>query len=109
MSELARLEPHVIDEIVAICNMMLAEMERSRDITKGLELTDGFGNFESARQLADGYARKAAGTPESARERINQFIATLTSLRDAFATGGEQFLDADFDWARELRSMEIDL
>lgn len=109
MSHFVRLEPHVIEEIVAICNTMLHELGLARAQSEGLTRTDGFGDLESARQLADGYARKAAGTPESARERIDQFIATLTDLRDAFAAGGEAFLKAEFDWARQLQSMEIEL
>lgn len=109
MVEFVRLEPGVIDEIVAICNTMLDELTITRDIADGLSETHGFGDCESARQLAAGYARKASGTPESARERIDQFIATLTDLRDAFASGGEAFLDAEFDWARQLRSAEIEL
>jgi len=99
----------VIDEIVAICNTMLAELEKAKEAVHDLSQTHGFGDFVSAQQLATGYARKAAGTPASARERIDQFIETLTSLRDAFASGGEAFLDAEFDWARQVQAMEIDL
>lgn len=109
MAEFVRLDPDVVDEIVAICNTMLKELIATRETANRLLETRGFGDLESARQLADGYARKAAGTPESARERIDQFIATLTDLRDAFASGGEGFLEAEFDWARQLREMETEL
>ncbi|MFZ3391645.1 hypothetical protein TVH25_00080 [Rhodococcus sp. 7Tela_A2] len=109
MAEYTRLDPQVVDELVAICNTMLAELKAAGAKSERLTRTDGFGDLESARQLADGYARKAAGTPESARERIDQFIATLTDLRDAFASGGEAFLEAEFDWARQLREMETEL
>ncbi|NMD97398.1 hypothetical protein HF877_18670 [Rhodococcus sp. BL-253-APC-6A1W] len=109
MAEFVRLDPDVVDEIVAICNTMLKELIATRETANRLLETRGFGDLESARQLADGYARKAAGTPESARERIDQFIATLTDLRDAFASGGEAFLEAEFDWARQLREMETEL
>ncbi|NME80315.1 hypothetical protein [Rhodococcus sp. 105337] len=109
MAEFVRLDPDVVDEIVAICNTMLKELIATRETANRLLETRGFGDLESARQLADGYARKAAGTPESARERIDQFIATLTDLRDAFASGGEAFLEAEFDWARQLRGMETEL
>ncbi|MFD3810714.1 hypothetical protein [Rhodococcus sp. NPDC058639] len=109
MAEFVRLDPGVVDEIVAICNTMLDELTSAQGIADGLVETRGFGDCESARQLADGYARKAAGTPESARERIDQFITTLTDLRDAFASGGEAFLEAEFDWARQLQGMETEL
>lgn len=109
MAEFVRLEPGVVDELVSICNTMLEELVATREAANRLNQTHGFGDCESARQLAAGFARKASGTPESARERIDQFIATLTDLRDAFATGGEAFLDAEFDWARQLRSAEIEL
>ncbi|MGI9209516.1 MAG: hypothetical protein ACR2I3_16295 [Rhodococcus sp. (in: high G+C Gram-positive bacteria)] len=109
MAEFVRLDPDVVDESVAICNTMLKELIATRETANRLLETRGFGDLESARQLADGYARKAAGTPESARERIDQFIATLTDLRDAFASGGEAFLEAEFDWARQLREMETEL
>ncbi len=109
MAEFVRLDPQVIQEIVAICDTMLDELSSVAYIADGLIETHGFGDCESARQLAAGYARKAAGTPESARERIDQFIATLTDLRDAFASGGDAFLEAEFDWARRLGAMQIEL
>ncbi|WP_407444239.1 hypothetical protein [Rhodococcus sp. (in: high G+C Gram-positive bacteria)] len=109
MSEFVRLEPHVIDEIVTICNTMLLELHKAGEATDKLSATYGFGDLESARQLAAGYSRKGAGTPESARERIEQFIDTLTQLRDAFASGGEDFLDTQFDWARALDTVDRDM
>ncbi|MEV4633529.1 hypothetical protein ACIBED_20685 [Rhodococcus coprophilus] len=108
MSGFVRLDPPVIAEIVAICETMLAELEDSRARAKNLVAANGFGDLESARQLAAGYSRKGAGTPESAYERIEQFIDTLTQLRDAFASGGEAFLDTQFDWARALDIVERD-
>ncbi|MFD6895141.1 hypothetical protein ACFWB0_11420 [Rhodococcus sp. NPDC060086] len=109
MSEFVRLEPHVIEEILAICDTVLAELDKAAEVTKNLGRAEGFGEFESARQLAAGFARKGAGTPESARERVDQFIVAFTNLRDAFASGGEAFLDAEFDWARQLATIEQEL
>jgi len=108
MSDFTRLEPHVIGEILRICDTMLAEFENSRLTTSNLTEAHGFGEFVSAQQLAAGYRRKAAGTPESARERVEQFIDALTQLRDAFATGGEAFLDTESDWARQLAATDPD-
>ncbi|MFD6857586.1 hypothetical protein ACFWCF_09610 [Rhodococcus sp. NPDC060090] len=108
MSEFVRLDPHVIDEIVAICDTTLDELRSARRITDFLAIGHNFGDFESSQQLAAGYARKGAGTPESARERVEQFIEALTQLRDAFASGGEAFLDAQFDWTRQLQNIDID-
>ncbi|MCK0090002.1 hypothetical protein MWU77_04295 [Rhodococcus sp. F64268] len=106
MGEFVRLEPHVIDEIVAICQTAIEALEAARETAKNLTDTQGFGEFESAKQLAAGYARKAAGTPESAQERVDQFIDAFTQLRDAFATGGEAFLEAEFDWVRRLQTID---
>ncbi|MCK0093761.1 hypothetical protein MWU77_23615 [Rhodococcus sp. F64268] len=103
-----RLEPLVIEEIVAICNTTLSELEKARETTNNLAAAHGFGDFESAKQLATGYARKGAGTPESARERVEQFIDALTQLHDAFASGGEAFLGTEFDWVRQLQSIDVD-
>jgi hypothetical protein len=108
MFETTRLEPEVIGEIVRICDVMLEEFRSSARITEKLSITDGFGDFDSAQQLAAGYRRKAAGTPESAKERVEQFIDALTQLRDAFATGGEAFLDTESDWACQLASTDPD-
>ncbi|MCK0091820.1 hypothetical protein MWU77_13625 [Rhodococcus sp. F64268] len=109
MSEFVRLEPHVIDEILAICDTVLRELDKASDITRNLREAHGFGEFESAKQLAAGFARKGAGTPESAKERVDQFIVAFTQLRDAFASGGEAFLEAEFDWVRQLASIEQEL
>ena len=108
MSDFVRLDPHVIDEIVTICDSMLSELRTASAITSRLGFAEGFGDFESAKQLATGYARKGAGTPESARERVEQFIDALTQLRDAFASGGEAFLGTEFDWVRQLQSIDVD-
>ena len=108
MSDFVRLETDVVDEIVRICNVMLVEFHQSKAATDSLLFVDGFGDFDSAQQLAAGYRRKAAGTPESARERVEQFIDALTRLRDAFATGGEAFLDTESDWARQLATTDPD-
>lgn len=109
MSEFVRLEPHVIDEILAICDTVLAELDRAAEVAKYLGKAEGFGEFESAKQLATGFGRKGAGTPESAKERVDQFIVAFTQLRDAFASGGEAFLEAEFDWVRQLASIEQEL
>ncbi|WP_330153008.1 hypothetical protein [Rhodococcus chondri] len=81
---------------------MLEELVEARNIAQGLAEAKGFGAFDSAQQLQNGFAVKGAGTPSSALERIQQFTEALTSLRDAFASGGEAFLDAESDWARRL-------
>ncbi|MEU5841715.1 hypothetical protein [Rhodococcus sp. NPDC047139] len=106
MPNSVRLEPHVIEEILRVCEIMLAEFENSSRTASRLQATHGFGDFESAQQLAAGYRRKASGTPESAVERIEQFSKALKQLRDAFATGGEAFLDTEFDWARQLDTLD---
>ncbi|AYA25750.1 hypothetical protein C6369_015550 [Rhodococcus rhodochrous] len=108
MPDVTRLEPEVIDEIVRICNVMLSEFRSTRRTADALSATHGFGDFDSAQQLAAGYRRKAAGTPESAKERVEQFIDALTQLRDAFATGGAAFLDTESDWARKLAATDPD-
>ncbi|MFD6857570.1 hypothetical protein ACFWCF_09525 [Rhodococcus sp. NPDC060090] len=108
MGEFVRLEPHVIEEIVAICQTAIDALRDARITADSLTDTRGFGEFESAKQLAAGYARKAAGTPESAQERVDQFIAAFTQLQDAFASGGQAFLEAEFDWVRQLQAIDPD-
>ncbi len=107
-SPFVRLEPGVVAEILRICEVMLDELRESKTLADGLYDARGFGDFESAKQLAAGYRRKGAGTPQSASERMQQFIDALTHLRDAFATGGEAFLDTEADWARQLAATDPD-
>ncbi|WP_241387351.1 hypothetical protein [Rhodococcus sp. CH91] len=108
-SSFTRLDPHVVDELVRICDTMLEEFDRAKETATRLMEVHGFGDLDSAQQLAAGYRRKAAGTPESAVERIEQFSRALKQLRDAFATGGEAFLDTESDWARQLASTDPDI
>lgn len=108
MNDFARLDPHVVDEIVRICMVMLREFKDTEATAAKLLDVRGFGDFVSAQQLAAGYRRKAAGRPESAVERIQQFTDALLQLRDAFATGGEAFLDTESDWARQLAATDPD-
>ncbi|MDV6295838.1 MULTISPECIES: hypothetical protein [Rhodococcus] len=102
MSEALRLDPHTIDEIVAICDTMLATLSDAIDNSEDLAKVGSFGGFESAEQLRQGFLTKARGTPESAYERLTQFHEVLSRMRDTFAAGGQGFLDADYDWARQL-------
>ena len=108
MPDFTRLEPHVIDEILRICDVMLDEFETAARTASRLPAVRGFGDFDSAQQLAAGYRRKASGRPESAVERIEQFSQALKQLRDAFAAGGEAFLDTESDWARQLAATDPD-
>lgn len=105
MTEFTSLDPQLVDEIVALCDTMLADMNRARKQAEKLAEAGEFGELESAKQLAAGYRRKARGTPESAFERMDQFIAALTDIRDAFASGGAAFLDEQFEWARRIASV----
>jgi hypothetical protein len=106
MGEFVRLEPQVIEEIVALCQTAIDALRDARITTDSLTDTQGFGEFESAKQLAAGYAKKASGTPESAQERVDQFIDAFTQLQHAFASGGEAFLEAEFDWVRRLQAID---
>ncbi|MFD5810612.1 hypothetical protein [Rhodococcus aetherivorans] len=102
MSKPLRLDPQTIEEIVAICETMLANLRHAIDRTDELTAVGSFGGFESAEQLRQGFLTKARGTPTSAYERLTQFHEVLSRMRDTFAAGGQGFLDADYDWARQL-------
>lgn len=106
--EFVTLKPEVIGEIAAICDIMIVELRSSLELAHDLGSVRNFGDLESAKQLAAGYARKGRGTTESAHERVRQFLAVLTEIRDAFAAGGEGFLDAQFEWARLLAAADPD-
>lgn len=102
MSRPLRLDPHTIDEIVALCDTMLATLSHAIDRSEDLTRAVSFGGFESAEQLRRGFLIKARGTPESAYERLTQFHEVLARMRETFAAGGQGFLDAEYDWARPL-------
>lgn len=106
MPEFVRIEPEVIEEIVRVCDVMLDELRDSLETASRLAHTPGFGDFFSAQQLAAGYSRKGKGTPESAFERTEQFIDVLEQMKAAFASGGQAFLEAEFDWARQLHALD---
>ncbi|AUM18696.1 MULTISPECIES: hypothetical protein [Rhodococcus] len=102
MNNPLRLDPHTIDEIVAVCDNLLAILRHAIDRTDELTAVGSFGGFESAEQLRRGFLIKARGTPESAYERLTQFHEVLTRMRETFAAGGQGFLDAEYDWVRRL-------
>ncbi len=52
MAEFVRLEPGVVDELVAICNTMLEQLVAKREAANRLNQTHGNGDCETARQLA---------------------------------------------------------
>lgn len=104
MAEFVRLNPDSMVEIIGICQSLLDQLEDAKILASDLGVTRHFGDLSSAKQLAAGFARKGRGTPESAYERIDQYIRALSTLRDAFASGGEAFLEADLDWLGRIQA-----
>jgi len=104
MGDLVKLDPAAIDELVGICNTIIEQLRESQRLTETLAEPKGFGDFDSARQLAAGFGRKAMGTPASAYERLQQFIDAYAELRDAFAGGGEAFLTEQFEIAQRIHN-----
>ena len=104
MGEFVQLDPAAIDELVRICNTIIAELKSAQSVAKTLDKPEGFGDLDSARQLAAGFGRKAMGTPASAYERLQQFIDAYAELRDAFAGGGEAFLTEQFEIAQRIHN-----
>ncbi|MDO2378402.1 hypothetical protein Q2298_08550 [Rhodococcus electrodiphilus] len=108
MAEGLRLDPQTIEEIVAICDTMLETLQEAAQQAKRLAIAPSFGGFQSAQDLRAGFERKARGTPESLYERLEQFEAVLSGMRDTFAAGGEGFLSAEHDWATRMHSLNQD-
>jgi len=108
LGDFVKLDPAAIEELVGICNEIITELEVAREKTRYLAEPKGFGDFESARQLAAGFGRKAVGHPAAAYERFGQFIEAYSQLRDAIKGGGEAFLGEEFEFVRRLRSAEGD-
>ncbi|AXY51421.1 hypothetical protein LZP97_03600 [Rhodococcus sp. DMF-1] len=105
MAEGLRLDPQTIEEIVAICDTMLATLHNAADQARVLADAPSFGGFTSAEELRAGFVRKARGTPESLYERLKEFEAVLTQMRNNFAAGGEAFLSAEYDWTVRLHAV----
>ncbi|MDM7489688.1 hypothetical protein QYS60_18505 [Rhodococcus sp. GXMU-t2271] len=108
MAEGLRLDPQKIDEIVAICDTMLETLRIATDKAKALTDAPCFGGFGSAEDLRAGFVRKARGTPESLYERLEQFEAVLSQMRETFAAGGDKFLDAEHNWTQRLNAADSD-
>ncbi|NCL75245.1 hypothetical protein [Rhodococcus sp. YH1] len=108
MAERLRLEPRTIEEIVAICDTMLTTLRNAARHASDLTDAPSFGGFKSAEDLRAGFVRKARGTPESLYERLEQFEAVLSGMREAFASGGEGFLAAENNWTARLHALNQD-
>ncbi|QNG18195.1 hypothetical protein G4H71_02975 [Rhodococcus triatomae] len=90
-----RLEEGTIEEIVGICDEMLAKLDQRIVDASELGSVSGFGGFESAQQLAEGYRRKGVDGPDSVLGRLVQFREAIEAMRAAFVGGGEAFADQD--------------
>ncbi len=108
MAEGLRLDPQTIEEIVAICDTMLTTLREAARHASDLTDAPSFGGFKSAEDLRAGFVRKARGTPDSLYERLEQFEAVLSGMREAFAAGGEGFLAAEYNWATRLHALNQD-
>lgn len=108
MAEGLRLDPQTIDEIVALCDTMLETLREAALNARRLTDAPSFGGFRSAEDLRAGFVRKAHGTPESLHERLEQFHAVLSGMRETFAAGGDGFLTAEYDWTERLHRASQD-
>ncbi|ANZ25821.1 MULTISPECIES: hypothetical protein [Rhodococcus] len=105
MTDRLRLEPHTIEDIVAICDTMLESLKKAANDAYELADAPSFGGFKSAEDLRTGFILKARGTPASLYERLEQFHSVLKEMRETFAAGGEGFLDAEYDWTQKIGDM----
>lgn len=55
MTGTTRLESDAVTEIVRVCDVMLDELRSAARVAEKLAFVDGFGDFDSAQQLAAGY------------------------------------------------------
>jgi len=59
LGDFVKLDLAAIEELVGICDEIITELEAAQKRARSLADPKGFGDFESARQLAAGFGRKA--------------------------------------------------
>lgn len=102
-----RLEDDAIERCVGICDAMIEQLDDALKKTNRLSDVTGFGGFDSARELEKKYSEKFNGADGSGSvvDRLRQFRDTVALMRDTFASGGEDFADADSAIGRALGSV----
>lgn len=95
MSGKLRLDAGAIEELTGLCQKVLDNLSKSISVADGLSVVEGFGGFDSSRQLQDGYRLKASGGDASIRERLDELTGAVMSVMEAIQAGGDAFADED--------------
>ncbi|QNG20186.1 hypothetical protein G4H71_13470 [Rhodococcus triatomae] len=90
-----RLDEGAIEELVGMCDAILANVRTAMRQAAGLNLAGGFGGFDSAKQLEAGYKRKGADGEDSVHARLAEFEEAIVAMRDAFEAGGDAYADQE--------------
>ncbi|MEU2002488.1 hypothetical protein ACH47B_15840 [Rhodococcus sp. NPDC019627] len=108
MSNTLRLEDDAIEKCVGVCDTMLEQIDDAIKKASRLARVSGFGGFNSAIELQEGYQRKFTGDESSGsvRSRLYEFRDAVMQMRNTFAAGGAAFADADSEIGKILNAIE---
>lgn len=107
MTEPLYLDDGTAEQCVALCDRIIDKFESARETATNLDRVSGFGGFDSAQQLQQGFERKLVSGPGSVQTRLTQFIDAMKLMRESFAANGRGFEDTDSELFRALSRISV--
>ncbi|MFD4439313.1 hypothetical protein ACFWPK_05990 [Nocardia sp. NPDC058519] len=98
-------DPHVVDELVALYDRMIAGLREVRKKLIFASQSSGFGDIPTAKKLEEGFSNKAI----EGMSVIDQLIDGAMRLQEAFLCAGGRLEDADGVNSARIKAAEANL
>ncbi|MDG3012616.1 hypothetical protein G4X40_20965 [Rhodococcus sp. D2-41] len=110
MGKNLRLSPEAAQQCADAVQELIDGLEtQMQKVDRLTDLRSAAGSLHSARQLMEGFERKARGSSDSLYERLGQFRDVAIRMRENFLAGGEGFAAMEEQFATTLGELGKDL
>lgn len=105
MTEPLYLDDGTAEQCVALCDRLIAKFDDAIRESTRFDNISGFGGFESAQQLQQGFEDKLINSPASVRNRLYQFQDAVKLLRSSFEANGRGFEHTESEIYQAIRAI----
>lgn len=90
-----RMEEGIATQLAGRCNAFIDRLDEMLRTADHLGTLSGFGKLRTAEALRDKLARKGAGAPDSATNRLQAAIDIVSLMKETFELAGRQIEETD--------------
>lgn len=90
-----RMEEGIATQLAGRCNAFIDRLDEMLRTADHLGTLSGFGKLRTAEALRDKLARKGAGDPDSATNRLQAAIDIVSLMKETFELAGRRIEETD--------------